>query len=188
MVGRYRLPTETVGDFDFTVAANFNDVSLDTDLAPGLFGRQRILTIEEGTPDVKVSAGADWRLQKWGASLRATYYGDVLQPGSVAANDYRTGEKTVIDLEGRYQLTDRVGLAVGADNVFDEYPEATPASLNSNGVLGYPYNSPFGLQRAVRLCAGQPDLVGGFMQLGRRRSCVRRRPWPGPWRRRAGPG
>ena len=117
--GRYRLPT-------------------------GLFGRQRILTIEEGTPDVKVSAGADWRLQKWGASLRATYYGDVLQPGSVAANDYRTGEKTVIDLEGRYQLTDRVGLAVGADNVFDEYPEATPASLNSNGVLGYPYNSPFG--------------------------------------------
>ncbi|MFW2344229.1 MAG: TonB-dependent receptor domain-containing protein, partial [Brevundimonas mediterranea] len=144
VVGRYRLPTETVGDFDFTVAANFNDVSLDTDLAPGLFGRQRILTIEEGTPDVKVSAGADWRLQKWGASLRATYYGDVLQPGSVAANDYRTGEKTVIDLEGRYQLTDRVGLAVGADNVFDEYPEATPASLNSNGVLGYPYNSPFG--------------------------------------------
>ncbi|GLK49279.1 TonB-dependent receptor [Brevundimonas intermedia] len=144
VVGRYRLPTDSAGDFDFTVAANFNDVSLDTDLSTTLFGRQRILTIEEGTPDVKVSAGADWRLQKWGATLRATYYGDVLQPGSVAANDYRTGEKTVIDLEGRYQLTDRVGLAVGADNLFDEYPDATPASLNSNGVLGYPYNSPFG--------------------------------------------
>lgn len=144
VVGRYRLPTDKAGDFDFTVAANFNDVSLDTDLSSTLFGRQRILTIEEGTPDVKVSAGADWRLQKWGATLRATYYGDVLQPGSVAANDYRTGEKTVIDLEGRYQLTDRVGLAIGADNVFDEYPDATPASLNSNGVLGYPYNSPFG--------------------------------------------
>ncbi|MFN7129024.1 MAG: TonB-dependent receptor plug domain-containing protein [Brevundimonas sp.] len=144
VVGRYRLPTEGVGDFDFTVAANFNDVSLDTDLSATLFGRQRILTIEEGTPDVKVSAGADWRLQKWGATLRATYYGDVLQPGSIEANDYHTGEKTVIDLEGRYQLTDRVGLAVGADNVFDEYPDETPASLNSNGVLGYPYNSPFG--------------------------------------------
>jgi iron complex outermembrane receptor protein len=144
VVGRYRLPTDSAGDFDFTVAANFNDVSLDTDLSSTLFGRQRILTIEEGTPDVKVSAGADWRLQKWGATLRATYYGDVLQPGSVAANDYHTGEKTVIDLEGRYQLTDRVGLAVGADNLFDEYPDATPASLNSNGVLGYPYNSPFG--------------------------------------------
>ncbi|WAC59907.1 TonB-dependent receptor plug domain-containing protein [Brevundimonas sp. SL130] len=144
VVGRYRLPTERVGDFDFTVAANFNDVSLDTDLSTTLFGRSRILTIEEGTPDTKVSAGADWRLQKWAATLRATYYGDVLQPGSVAANDYHTGEKTVVDLEGRYQLTDRVGLAVGADNLFDEYPEATPASLNSNGVVGYSYSSPFG--------------------------------------------
>jgi len=144
VVGRYRLPTESLGDFDFTVAANFNDVSLDTDLPTTLFGRQRILTIEQGTPDTKVSAAADWRLRKWGATARATYYGDVLQPGSVPANDYHTGEKTVIDLEGRYQLTDRVGLALGVDNVFDEYPDATPLALNSNGVLGYPYNSPFG--------------------------------------------
>ncbi|WP_395945148.1 TonB-dependent receptor plug domain-containing protein [Brevundimonas sp.] len=144
VVGRYRLPTETVGDFDFTVAANFNDVSLDTGLSNTLFGRQRILTVEQGTPDTKVSAAADWRLQKWGATLRATYYGDVLQPGSTPANDYSTGDKTVVDLEGRYQLTDRVGLALGVDNLFDEYPDATPATLNSNGVLGYPYNSPFG--------------------------------------------
>ncbi|KAK0338857.1 hypothetical protein LTR94_036886, partial [Friedmanniomyces endolithicus] len=65
-------------------------------------------------------------------------------PGSSAANDYHTGAKTVVDLEGRYQLTDRVGLALGVDNLFDEYPDATPETLNSNGVLGFPYNSPFG--------------------------------------------
>ncbi len=144
VVGRYRLPTEAAGDFDFTVAANFNDVSLSTDLSPTLFARQRILTIEEGTPATKVSASADWRLDQWGATLKATYYGDVLQPGSTAASDYSTGAKTVVDLEGRYRLTDRVGLAVGVDNVFDEYPDYVPASLNSNGVLGFPYYSPFG--------------------------------------------
>ncbi|URI14020.1 TonB-dependent receptor plug domain-containing protein [Brevundimonas albigilva] len=144
VVGRYRLPTEAAGDFDFTVAANFNDVSLSTDLSPTLFARQRILTIEEGTLATKVSASADWRLDQWGATLKATYYGDVLQPGSTAASDYSTGAKTVVDLEGRYRLTDRVGLAVGVDNVFDEYPDYVPASLNSNGVLGFPYYSPFG--------------------------------------------
>ncbi|WP_288758362.1 TonB-dependent receptor, partial [uncultured Brevundimonas sp.] len=144
VVGRYRLPTEAAGDFDFTVAANFNDVSLSTDLSPTLFARQRILTIEEGTPATKVSASADWRLDQWGATLKATYYGDVLQPGSTAASDYSTGAKTVVDLEGRYRLTDRVGLAIGVDNVFDEYPDYVPASLNSNGVLGFPYYSPFG--------------------------------------------
>lgn len=152
IVGRYRLPTDAIGDFDFTVAANFNDVSVTSlptsssvlNPVPTLFARQRILTIEQGTPDTKVSASADWRLNQWGATLKATYYGDVLQPGSTAASDYSTGAKTVVDLEGRYQLTDRIGLALGVDNVFDEYPDYVPAALNSNGVLGFPFYSPFG--------------------------------------------
>jgi len=152
IVGHYRLPTETVGDFDFTVAANFNDVSVTKvptsssvlTPTPPLFIRSRILTIEDGTPDTKVTATADWSLDQWGATVRATYYGNVLQPGSTEANDYWTGEKTVVDLEGRYKLTDRVGLALGVDNVFDEYPDFVPAALNSGGVLGFPYYSPFG--------------------------------------------
>ena len=152
IVGRYRLRTETTGDWDFTVAANVNDVSVTKlptsssvlNPVPTLFARQRILTIEEGTPDTKVSTSADWRLGRWGATARATYYADVLQPGSTPANDYSTGAKTTVDLEGRFQVTDRVGVAVGVDNVFDEYPDFVPANLNSNGVLGFPYYSPFG--------------------------------------------
>ena len=152
VVGRYRLPTETLGDFDFTVAANYNDITVQEtptssstlNPVPPLFGRNRVLTLEDGTPEVKVSASADWSRDRLGATLRATHYGDVLQPGSTAASDYRTGAKTVVDLEGRYQLTDRVGLAVGVDNLFDEYPDYTPVSLNNNGVLGFPYYSPFG--------------------------------------------
>ena len=71
----------------------------------------------------KVSASADWSQGRWGATARATYYASVLQPGSTSANDYSTGDKTTIDLEGRFQITDRVGLAIGVDNVFDEYPD-----------------------------------------------------------------
>lgn len=152
IVGRYRLPTDTLGDFDFTVAANFNDVSVTKlptsssvlNPTPPLFVRQRILTIEDGTPDTKVAATADWSRDRWGATVRATYYGDVLQPGSVSTSDFSTGDKTVVDLEGRFRLTDRVGLAVGVDNVFDEYPDATPGALNGNGVIGFPFYSPFG--------------------------------------------
>ncbi|ASD25745.1 TonB-dependent receptor plug domain-containing protein [Brevundimonas diminuta] len=152
IVGRYRLRTETAGDWDFTVAANVNDVSVTKtptsssvlNPVPTLFARQRILTIEEGTPDTKVSASADWSQGRWGATARATYYASVLQPGSTSANDYSTGDKTTIDLEGRFQITDRVGLAIGVDNVFDEYPDFVPANLNNNGVLGFPYYSPFG--------------------------------------------
>jgi iron complex outermembrane receptor protein len=152
IVGRYRLRTESAGNWDFTVAANVNDVSVTRlptsssvlNPVPTLFARSRILTIEEGTPDTKVSGSADWSLGRWGATARATYYADVLQAGSTPANDYSTGAKTTVDLEGRFQFTDRVGLAVGVDNVFDEYPDFVPETLNSNGVLGFPYYSPFG--------------------------------------------
>ncbi|MFC0633159.1 TonB-dependent receptor plug domain-containing protein [Brevundimonas balnearis] len=152
IVGRYRLNTDTLGEFDFTVAANFNDVTVTEvptttsvlNPAPTLFNRQRILTFEEGTPDTKVAGSVDWDYGRWGASARATYYASVTQPGTTAANDYFTGDKTVIDLSGSYQITDRVGVTLGVDNVFDEYPDFTPANLNSNGVLGFPFYSPFG--------------------------------------------
>ncbi|MGH7021753.1 MAG: TonB-dependent receptor plug domain-containing protein [Brevundimonas sp.] len=161
IVGRYRLRTESAGNWDFTVAANVNDVSVTKlptsssvlNPVPTLFARQRILTIEEGTPDTKVSSSADWSLGRWGATARATYYASVLQPASAKENDYSTGDKTTVDLEGRFQITDRIGLAVGVDNVFDEYPDNVPirnpnsppgTDLTSNGVLGFPYYSPFG--------------------------------------------
>jgi iron complex outermembrane receptor protein len=151
VVGHYRWRTETAGAFDFTVAANFNDVEVTQvptsssvlNPVPTLFARSRIETIQQGTPDTKVTTSADWTSGRLGGTLRATYYGDVLQ-GTTAATDYSTGAKTVVDLEGRFQLTDRVGLAIGVDNLLDEYPDAVPAALNSNGVLGFPYYSPFG--------------------------------------------
>lgn len=152
VVGRYRLNTETYGDWDFTVAANFNDVEVTKvptsssvlNPVPPLFARSRIETIQQGTPDTKVSGNADWSYGRWGLTARATYYGDVLQPGSTAAADYSTGDKTVFDFEGRFQPTERITLALGVDNALDEYPDAVPEALNSNGVLGFPYYSPFG--------------------------------------------
>jgi len=152
VVGRYSLNDETYGDWDFTVAANFNDVEvtrLPTSSSvlspvPPLFARSRILTIEDGTPDTKVSGTADWSYGRWGLTARTTYYASVLQPGSTAASDYSTGDKIVADFEGRFRPNDRVTLALGVDNAFDEYPDEVPAALNSNGVLGFPYYSPFG--------------------------------------------
>ncbi|WP_298746298.1 TonB-dependent receptor [uncultured Brevundimonas sp.] len=152
IVGRYRLDTAAYGDWDFTVAANFNDVEVTRiptsssvlNPVPPLFARSRIETIQQGTPDTKVSANADWSYGRWGLTARATYYGDVVQPGSTPANDYSTGAKTVADFEGRFQPNERITLALGVDNAFDEYPDAVPATLNANGVLGFPFYSPFG--------------------------------------------
>lgn len=152
IVGSYPVRTAALGTFNLGVAANFNDIKVNrvpTSTAtlsptPTLFGRNRVLTIEDGTPATKIVGSVDWKLQDFGVTARATYYGDVLQPGGTAATDVRTGRNTIVDLEGRYQITPAVGLAVGAANLFDRYPDIWPGNINNNGVTAFPYYSPFG--------------------------------------------
>lgn len=145
VVARYKLPTAGAGTFDFTLAGNFNDVELTTRPSTALFGRNRVLTLEEGTPREKVSGGIDWSQGPLGATVRATYYGDVTQPATTAAGDIHTGKHTITDLELRYRAQKGPEIALGVNNLFDVYPDRVAASLNGpSGVLGFPYYSPFG--------------------------------------------
>ncbi|MBC6983005.1 TonB-dependent siderophore receptor [Caulobacter sp. 17J80-11] len=153
VVARYRWDTD-FGRFDLTGAANFNSTDVtrlpSTNVLssltppPVLFGRVSQNIIETGTPEKKLVAALDWRLDRWGASAKATHYGEAIEPGSTAASDISSGDKTLVDLEGRFDVTDNFELALGVDNLFDVYPDETPAALNSTGTLGFTRYSPFG--------------------------------------------
>ncbi len=155
VVGRYRLPTDSAGRFDFTVAANYNETSVDT--VPGtpdigipvspffLFDRSNILAFEDGTPKTKLTASVDWQLEGWSASAKATYYDSVLIANNSQSLDYSTGDATLIDLEGRYDFDQGVSLALGVENAADEYPNFTPTTINgATGSVGFPQYSPYG--------------------------------------------
>lgn len=114
---------------------------------PTLFSRSRIWTMERGTPRTKVTGSVDWTgTSGLGATLRATYYGNVILPSNVAngSTDVDVGRHVITDLELRYSPARGAQLAVGASNLFDVYPDQYPASLNTTGVVGFPYYSPFG--------------------------------------------
>ena len=160
-VGHYRWHSAGAGTFDFTVAGNLNDVKVTkvpTSISPlspqpTLFARSRIITLEDGTPETKVTGTIDWSLDDFGATARVTYYGNVTEPGTTAtilvngvamSNDIQTGRRAISDLEIRYQPKKGVQLALGASNLFDVYPKKTPAYLDTTGVVGFPYYSPFG--------------------------------------------
>ena len=153
VVANYRVPTENAGVFNLTVAANLNHVKVlevptttsTLNPAPPLVIRSTILTLEQGTPRKKVTSTVDWERGPLGATLRGTYYGDVNQPGSTAATDIHTGNKTIVDLEGRYTFAQRYHVGLGVDNLFDVYPKATPLNaLSSTGVVDFPFYSPWG--------------------------------------------
>ena len=94
----------------------------------------------------------DPRLTAHYRNARASYYGDVTQPGSTgfAADDIHTGRHTIFDLEVRYKVVRNLNLAVGANNLFDTYPDYVKLAssrgtvLNSTGLVAFPYYSPFG--------------------------------------------
>jgi iron complex outermembrane receptor protein len=142
------------GKFDFTLAGNVNrtevtKVATTSQLsalnpAPSLFDRVNVLTLEQGQPKNKLSANMNWKLGQMGATLRATRYGKVLSPGTTAAFDVNLGAKTVVDLEARYALTPKLNLALGADNLFDAYPETLSPAINTTGNTPFSTYSPFG--------------------------------------------
>jgi len=147
-VANYKLVTENAGTFDLTVAGNVNDIKITkvpTSTKSTLFARSRILTIEDGTPGTKITGQAVWTGDQLGATARVTYYGNVLQPGTVATSDLNTGKRAITDFEVRYQPKDAAfNFALGASNLFDVYPKKVPAALNTTGVTGFPYYSPYG--------------------------------------------
>lgn len=152
VIARYRLNTDVLGKFDLTAAGNYNEVKI-TDTpgsTPGgatLFTQQRITSLERGTPRWKGTAAADWSLGVVGATVRASYYGNVIQPAPNTVDYVNSGRHTIIDLEGRVKLLQQGTLAIGANNLFDVYPAAVNLTNGNNynsGATAFPYYSPFG--------------------------------------------
>ena len=150
----YRLPTD-LGDFNLSASANQNMVKVTkTPATPmtilpvpmSLFARQAVQRFEHGQPKYKITLQSDWAKDNWGATLRSTFYGDVLSPGTNldGSADVHTGERTLWDLEGRYTLPHDVTLALGADNLFDAYPRQIPKLLDTTGAAPFTSFSPFG--------------------------------------------
>jgi len=152
IVANYPVRFDNGSKIDVTATANFNStevtrlptISEIAQLNPTLFGRVNVLTFEEGNPKNKFVLSGAWSHGPWGATLRATRYGDVLSPGTTAANDFVLKAKTLVDLEARYEVNESVKVALGADNILDKYPDGLPPSLNTTGATAFSNYSPFG--------------------------------------------
>ena len=154
IVSNWPLLTDSVGRFDFTLAGNFTKTEVSKvpqtaqlaalSPAPVLFDRINVLSLERGQPRNKINASVDWKLGDYALTLRATRYGEVLDPGTTAALDQLLSPKTLVDIEFRYQLSKKLKIAVGADNVFDIYADPRLPILNTSGATSFSNYSPFG--------------------------------------------
>ncbi len=108
-------------------------------------------TIETAAPKDRLVGSAAYRLGDLGLLVRATRQGETRRVfnfggGFEPAQTY--GSKTQIDVEGSWQLTDRIELAAGGNNVLDEYPDRSIADISYFDALPYDILSPIGINGA----------------------------------------
>jgi iron complex outermembrane recepter protein len=123
-----------------------------------LFGRVERTRIERGNPRDNIYISANYSVRALDITARTQRFGEVSVAGATPTNatgtlDQTFGAKWVSDVGLSLRLGARYEVAVGADNVFDVYPDRNlnPGDpLTSNGGLSnfgiFPYNgiSPFG--------------------------------------------
>lgn len=155
IVATYRAELGDLGRANVSLSANFTDtVFTRVDPAPAvlaaaglvLIGRDRQGDFTVGTPRDKVIANIAWEKGPAGLNLRATRYGRVTQLNPSATGlDASIDPKVIFDLDASYQLSGGVKLAVGANNLFNIYPNKLPASLSGSGFSQYNTYSPYGI-------------------------------------------
>jgi len=129
-------------------------------LKSSLFDRVEKGRIEEGNPENNLILTGNYDLHGFGVMLRTQRYGQVTSYGTTPTNAYGPldqvfSPKWITDLSGSYTF-DRLTFTLGADNIFDVYPDRNnnngsylnpPGENGGNSNYGiFPYNgiSPFG--------------------------------------------
>jgi len=152
-----------LGSVQWTFTANWNETEV-TRIAPppaqltgaSLFDPGAIYTLEKSSPKFRLVAGGLWNWGPLSVNLKESLYGPAKGIGSrTGAVYYQTVIKTAVitDLEVAYKFDGGVRVSVGANNLFNAYPDRINAFLrddylrnNSNAyVTQYPTYSPFGI-------------------------------------------
>jgi iron complex outermembrane receptor protein len=81
-------------------------------------------------PHIKGNAGLRYKLKGLTTQLRANYYGQVRFKPASLPDSQTFGAKTLFDVDLGYQFTKNLNLTVGADNVFDTYPDRNITANN----------------------------------------------------------
>lgn len=177
IVANYRVPDFGLGKIRLNAGFNLGDTNItnrrafNSFTANRLFARQESLRLTDGQPSNKINLGLNWDIDRFGLNLNANRFGEVFLPDAVtttllngvqirdninvaqgaAPGDITLTPKWVVDLELRAKLVEKITVAVGANNLFDEYPDRLPFGIvngvnfgANNAFLPYSSQSPFG--------------------------------------------
>ena len=143
------------------LAANFTETEVDALNVPAavaaagqtgsFFDAQEEAFLTRAIPRTKASLSNNLAYKSWNFLLRNTFFGEVEDPDDFAGTprvDQHTvsadavyGSKLVTDLTLTYEFTDNVNVTIGANNLFDVYPDENRSGGTSGDQFVYSRSS-----------------------------------------------
>lgn len=154
VVGSYLVDLGDGGDLHLGAAYSWNRTDIThikptpaalAGLGNSLFNRQQQGDLTIGTPRDKTILSADWHWDRLHVNSHLTRYGSYTEAGTVAANDRTFSAKWITDLDVSVEVTDWATVSLGANNLFDVYPDRVGIVDAKTGLGPYGVFSPFGI-------------------------------------------
>ena len=151
LTANYPTDFGDMGLVDWTLAGNYNVTSVSKVApTPAVFGGSAVsfftplslYNFVHSAPAEKIGLTANWSLDEFGVTFRETYWGpqkSLTSPnGNTPYYNYSQSGVGLTDLEARYNITEGLQFAVGANNVFNIKPNHdyyVPSALLGAGAL-----------------------------------------------------
>lgn len=130
------------GSLALSGALNLNNTEVTRERVAGVFNDVSRSIFEESNPGKNATAGAEYDIGSWSFVTRARYYGswtDTDDSADVIFQDF--GAEIFVDASVAYQVNQGLSLRVGAENIFNNYPDESRRQANRG--LIYSRNSPY---------------------------------------------
>jgi iron complex outermembrane receptor protein len=157
VVARYGVGFGRAGTLRLTGGANWTKTEATKTLATPkqlsgldaiLFGPAEETRIERGQPRRTMHFNGDYEVGNWVFTAHQAYFGTVTAATALSSAPFYAEEelkgKWLTDASLSYRLQGSATLTIGANNIFDVYPDENTAPFTNLGVLRYPASSPFG--------------------------------------------
>lgn len=122
----WRLKSDLAGTFSRTNQIgdiNASQVLTNAGLVDTYFPEDSRVYLEEAVPRTKINLSNSLTSDKFVFFLRNVYFGEVTEATTTIENQQVFDPRLVTDLSVGYKFTDALTLTVGANNLFDIYPE-----------------------------------------------------------------